>query len=351
MRCISICLLIAACLAGPGCTSMKPTGWMVTEVASLGQLDQPVSAAIDPVTGMAYVACRGPVLLDPDKMGPPAPSPETNRAYILRLKPGGRMDVARWRASTADVPLGLPQGMCIVAGNLYVATPDHVVVYPLTGDKPGRVVMVPGTKYLRGMATDGTSAYVVDSEAWRVYRVVDEGPAADAKSPAAESKSPAADAKSPTAEAKPAPAAKSVQPVEIKAPPDVIGIAFAGKQLFAVSGQLHEIYELDTSGKDEPTPLGLDKEFNGPVAIQTVDDGSLIVADAGGHQLVLVTPDHKKVRVLATVTSPGMIALDAKRGFLYVPLHVSDRVNVYRLEKPAAPVRKPGLYGLFAPMQ
>jgi len=298
MRRISICLLVAACLAAPGCRLMKPTGWMAQETASLGRFESPASAVVDPATGMAYVACRGPVVLDPDTGGGPAPSAEPSKAYISRLRPGGIIDNARWRESTADLPLGRPRGMCILDGQLYVAGAAHIVVYPLTGDKPGRVVTVPGATRLAGMATDGAAAYVADTDTWKVYRLKEDGP-----------------------------------PAEIKAPPAVTGICFLGKRLFAVSADVHDVYELDTSGKAEPTPLGLGKEFKGPDAIQALDDGSLVVGDEKGHQVVLVGPDRKTVRVVARVSSPAVAGLDAKRKLLYVPLPASGRVTVYRLEK------------------
>jgi DNA-binding beta-propeller fold protein YncE len=284
-----ICVLVTVCLAAGGCHAAKQTGWVAEEASSLARFESPECAAVDPATGMVYIASRG-------SRTAAAPA-EKEKAFITRLKSGGMIDTARWKEGTPELPLVSPRGMCIVGGQLYVADGTQVVVYPLTGDKPGRLISVPGAKHLAGMATDGTAAYVCDPAAWKVFRIEEDAVT-----------------------------------TEIKAPPSVLGIAFHGRQMFAVSSQLRDVYDVDSTGKAEPTPFGLDKRFGSPLGIQVMDDGSILVSDTTLHQVTLISPDRKTVRPLTRASLPGQIAVDAKRKLLYIPLPESDRVTVYRLD-------------------
>ena len=146
------------------------------------------------------------------------------------------------------------------------------------------------------MATDGTYVYVSDMEAGKVYRLGAEG----------------------------------VQ--EIKAPPGVNGLTFADGRMYAVSWTLHDIYQLDPTGKGEPVALGLAGHFKALDGIEVLADGTLLVSDFEGHRVAAVAPDRKTVYTLAGARTPADIGLDRDRMLLYVPMLEANRVATYKLE-------------------
>jgi sugar lactone lactonase YvrE len=120
---------------------------------------------------------------------------------------------------------------------------------------------------------------------------------------------------------------------EIKAPKGVNGITFFKDRMFAVSWDLHEVYELDAAGKDEPKPFGLAGHFKALDGIEVLDDGTFIVSDFDGGKVCTISPDRKKVDTLLTCESPADIGLDRARGLLYVPQFLKNRVLVFQLAK------------------
>jgi DNA-binding beta-propeller fold protein YncE len=289
-------MLVAACLAVAGCQSTKPAGWSATEIASLARFESPECAVVDPATGLVYVANGGS-----HTAVPPA---EKDKAFISRLNIGGSVETPRWKETTADLPLVSPNGMTILADQLYVADGQQIVVYSIKGDKPGRIIKVPGAKRLAGMANDGAAIYVSDPALWKIFRLEEEKGTSEMHVTG-----------------------------EIKGPPSVLGVACQGRQMFAVSSQLHDVYDVDSTGKADATPFGLDKLFLSPLGLRALDDGAFMVSDSASGQISLIDPDRKKVLPLVHAYGCGDFGYDVKRKLLYVPIPASDRVTVYRLEK------------------
>ena len=98
-----------------------------------------------------------------------------------------------------------------------------------------------------------------------------------------------------------------------------------------VSGDLHEVYELDPSGDKAPTPFGLAPNFGYLGGIEALDDGTLLLSDTKANKIYTIAPDAKTVRPLADVESPADIGLDRTRGLLYVPQLSKNRVVVFKL--------------------
>jgi len=117
----------------------------------------------------------------------------------------------------------------------------------------------------------------------------------------------------------------------IKAPEAVNGITFHDGRMYAVSWKLHEIYELDPSGKAEPKPFGLASHFAGLDGIEVLEGGTFVVSDFAGNKVCTISPDRKTVRTYLRVQSPADIGIDRKRGLLYVPLFMKNRVCTYEL--------------------
>jgi hypothetical protein len=215
---------------------------------------------------------------------------------ISLLKSDGSVVNLKWVDSGEALKLDQPKGMCIVGDDLYVADGAVVRVIALRRDlHPPRTIQVPGARRLNDMATDGKSAYVSDTEAGVVYRLREGG-----------------------------------QDV-IKAPASVNGITFAQGRMFAVSWDLHEVYELDPEGKKEPVAFGVAAQFSNLDGIEALADGTLVVSDFTGNKVCAVSPDRKTVRTLVQVETPADIGLDRQRNWLWVPQFMKDRVRVYQL--------------------
>jgi hypothetical protein len=102
--------------------------------------------------------------------------------------------------------------------------------------------------------------------------------------------------------------------------------------MFGVSWGLHEVYELDPAGKEEPKPFGLAKHFKGLDGIEVLDDGTFIVTDFVGGKVCTISPDRKTVHEIIAVHSAADIGLDRQRRMLYVPSLMSNAVSAYKLE-------------------
>lgn len=277
-----LCLVAAGCVTGPQ--------WRAREIASVGGFDAPECAVVDPAGGEVYVSniatSKGEYWTD-DGTG-----------FISRLRPGGAPQAMKWKDNSPDLPLNAPKGMCVVGPRLYVADNTRVVCYPTTLNEPGRRIEIPGARKLNDMASDGAAAYVSDTATGKIHRIDPQGGTRD-----------------------------------IKGPPGANGITFYKGRLFAVSWDLHEVYELDPSGKEEPKPFGLVKLFKNPDGIEVLEDGTFIVSDFTAGKVLAISPDRKNVRAIISCRTPADIGLDRNLGLLYVPMLEANAVSTYRLEK------------------
>ena len=270
----------------------RPARWAaprLERVKVIGKMNVPESVVVDPASGVAYVSnvvAPGGGYWADDGVG-----------FIARLKPGGEMDVLHWKRRSRRGPLNGPKGMCIFKGNLYVADNSRVHSLPLPGAKSAKPVKFPPGRRYNDMATDGKAVYVSDTAAGKVIRADEKGHRL------------------------------------VKAPKGVNGITFFKGKMFAVSWTLHEVYELDPTGKADPKPFGLSHCFRSLDGIEVLDDGTFIVSDFVGNKVCAIAPDRKSVRTIALVKTPADIGLDRKRGLLYVPQFEHKQVVVYKLRR------------------
>jgi hypothetical protein len=101
--------------------------------------------------------------------------------------------------------------------------------------------------------------------------------------------------------------------------------------MFGVSWALHEIYELDPTGKSQPQAFGLADHFTNLDGIEVLADGTFIVSDFKGNKVCTVSPDRSSVRTLVEVTSPADIGLNHEEGLLYIPHFMENKLSIYRI--------------------
>ncbi|MBL7140233.1 MAG: hypothetical protein ISS74_04920 [Planctomycetes bacterium] len=261
--------------------------WRAQQVTKIGQFAVPECCVVDAKTGKVYVSNMetdvGAYWAD-DATG-----------SIAVLNPGGVPANMRWQASAQDAPLHSPKGMCILDGVLYVADNTRVLAFPLSDAAQPKPLQGPKGEHLNDMATDGVAVYVSDTAAGVVYRMGRDGV------------------------------------TTIKAPAGVNGITFFKGKMFAVSWDLHEVYELDPAGQGDPVPFGLACHFKTPDGIEVLEDGTFLVSDMHGNRVAAISADRKTVSTLIEVTTPADIGLDWRQRLLYVPQFEQDGVSVYRL--------------------
>jgi len=214
--------------------------------------------------------------------------------------------VETWKAQqiTAVGQLAVPECAVVDAktGKVYVSNIDtDTCQYWADDGKASLALLAPGGTPMNlrwrvsNMACDGVAVYVSDTAAGVVYRMAADGV------------------------------------TRVKAPAGVNGIAFSGGKMYAVSWDLHEVYELDPTGQGEPVPLGLARHFKTPDGIEGLQDGTLLVSDMHGNRVAAVTPDRENVYTLVELPTPADIGLDRERRLLYIPQFERDCVTVCRL--------------------
>jgi hypothetical protein len=119
---------------------------------------------------------------------------------------------------------------------------------------------------------------------------------------------------------------------EIPAPKGVNGLTFDGKRLYAVSWDLHEVYELDPTGGAQPVAFGLAEHFTNLDGIEVLCDGTFVVSDFKGNKVSAISPDRTVVKTLIELDSPADIGLNRQKHLLYVPHFLERKVSVYHLK-------------------
>jgi hypothetical protein len=291
--CVAVCVLGAGIV---GAVAEARAKWTAERIAVVEGFQTPESVAVDPHSGAAYVS--NVVTADAPGKGP---WDEDGEGFISRLKPGGELDVLKWRGKIRERgpkigTLNAPKGICILPGQLRVADITRMVYFDTNRDRPGIVTRVRGARRLNDMATDGKAVYLSDTEAGRVHRL--------------------------------APG----EHLLIQAPEGVNGITVHEAKLYAVSWSEHDVYQLDPSGRSAPEPFGLASHFTALDGIEFLDDQTILVSDFSGNKVSAIGLPDKTVTTLLETTTPADIGLDRERMLLYVPLFTANRVEVYRLE-------------------
>ena len=190
-----------------------------------------------------------------------------------------------------------PKGMCLLGDTLWVTDINRVLVFSLNGKFAPHVVEVPGAIALNDMASDGQFVYVTDSAAGKCYRLHSNG-----------------------------------KHEEIPAPKGINGITFHKNKMYGASWVLSDIYELDRDGVKPPRAFGLSEHFKTPDGIEVLADGTFLVSDSEGNQVVSIAPDEKTVTPLIECAAPADIGIDRSRGLLFVPRFFESKVDIYKLE-------------------
>jgi hypothetical protein len=266
--------------------------WELKQVAVLEGFDTPECVCVDPATGICYVSNVAAPKLVPEKV-----NVTDGTGFISRLKPGGQIESLHWIESTQAAPLNSLKGLCIQDGVLYGADLTRIVRYEVATRKALPTIEVAGAIMLNDMFSDGRHIYASDTRAGRIYRF------------------------------------DGQRVSEFASLRGANGITMAGGRVYAVSSTEHDLFEIDSRGKQEPRAFGLARHFAGLDGIEVLTDGSFLVSDVRGHRLCHVGEDRKTVRVLAELQYPADLGLDRQRNLLYVPLFWDSRVMVYQLSK------------------
>lgn len=268
-----------------------PKTWTATQIKVIEGFAVPECVLPDPASGTVYVsnidAAEGEYWSD-DRAG-----------HISLLSSEGEVRNLKWVQSTPENVINAPKGMCIRAGYLYFTDNARLLRRGLSDEDPPQEESLPKAERLNDLASDGRFVFVSDSALGIIYKIDQEGNA-----------------------------------IALRSPESPNGITCWKDKVYAVSWDSHEVFEIDPSGKDAPTPFGLASHFTNLDGIEVLDDASFIVSDFVGNKVSLITPDRKSVTTLAELDSPADIGLDRTRGLLYVPQFMKDRVVIFRLTKP-----------------
>ncbi|MEK6247692.1 MAG: hypothetical protein N2C12_05890 [Planctomycetales bacterium] len=297
LRLTNPCLLLFLLAAATAdMATADETAWTARKVRQLEGFDIPECVLVDTDNNTAYVSN---VAAEAEGEGYERFWTEDRTGFISKIDLQSSKVSLNWRSSSRKFPFSGPKGMCILDGWLYVTDLDRVLRFKLDDNTyAAEVIEVRDAKGLNDMATDGKSAFVTDSGAGKCYRLNPGG-----------------------------------EHDEIKAPEGINGITFHDKKMYGASWGLKDIYELDPTGKKPPRAFGLTKHFTTPDGIEVLSDGTFIVSDSEGNQIVTVSPDEKTVQKIIETAAPADIGLDKENGLLYVPLFFESRVEIYQLER------------------
>jgi len=289
LRTAATMMILAAGAALAGCARQ----WRATELARLDGFGTPESVFVAPWTGEVFVSNI--------VIAPTGDDSRYNAAdgtgFISRLGPEGKGGTMTWVESTAAAPLNSTKGVCPFNDVLYVADIDHIRRLAIPTGKALKPIVIPDAQFLNDVASDGRFVYVSDTGTGKIHRIDGEKHTAIAEVGSAN------------------------------------GLAFFGGKMFCVSWLLHEVYEVDPTGKTEPIPFGLADKLGGLDGIVAMPDGQLLISDLKGGKVVLVGTDRKTVRTLIEIERPADIAVDHARGLLYIPTVNRNALFVYRLQR------------------
>lgn len=273
-----------------GCDKTQtPASISVEKIRVIENLDLPECFVIDPASGDLYISN----IVTPNE----GYWEDDNNGFISKMAPDGTMIKLRWLESTPDMPINAPKGMCIFKGRLYFT--DNTKLKSCRLDDPSKVeiIEIKDAENLNDLAADAESIWVTDTAKGKIFRIVPD---------------------------------ENI--TEIPAPESVNGVTTYNGKAFAVSWDLHEIYELDPTGKNQPVPFGLAENFVTLDCIEVMPDGTFIISDYNGNMLYSISPDRKTVTKLIELQSPADFALDRKNNLIYVPEMLVNRAVILKLK-------------------
>jgi hypothetical protein len=286
------CFVVVGLLSGCAAVPARPGPIHLEEVARLGGFKVPECVLPEPESGAFYVSN---IEAEPGEYWA-----DDGLGFISRYAVD-RQGTERWLNSSPAAPLHSPKGMCRLGERLYFTDNSRLLSCEAqTGG--GLAVVASGFINANDLATDGKDVWLTDSSAetgGQVWCISPDG------------------------------ASKR----QVPAPARVNGLTFHRGRLYAVSWDLHDVYELDPRGELPPVPFGQAQHFTHPDGIEVLDDGTFIVSDFVGNRICAISSDRRQTTVLAEVPSPADIGLDRRRGLLYVPLFMDDQVVVYAIRR------------------
>jgi len=277
---------VTGCLtSGPQC--VKNSGSLNAEhIMTLEGFKHPESTLYDAKSGNIFVSnieCEiGQYWADDGK------------AFISLVKKDNTIQALRWVDSKPTALMNGNKGLTILGDHLYVADNTRLLRCTLSGQKVE--VVASGFTKANDLCSDGSNVWLSDTGAGKIYCI----------KPCGEKR-------------------------EIKAPPAANGITFVGTKMFGVSWDLHEVYELDPTGKNDPLPFGLASHFTTLDSIEVLKDGTFLVSDFKGHKICTISADRKTVTTLIKLETPADIGIDHEAGVLYVPQLLANKVSVFKL--------------------
>ena len=278
---------ILPALLAPVCAATA--AWSLTPVATLDGFKVPECALWDGVDNQLLIS----------NIEAPAGQYWTDdgTGYISTHAADGVRKTERWVDTAPNLIVHGPKGMCRLGSHLYFT--DNTRLMRCDAKTGAKIeVVTSGYQQANDLATDGEAVWLSDTKAGKVFRVAPDG-----------------------------------SQREIPSPAGVNGLTCWKGRLFAVSWDLHEVYELDPAGKAAPTSFGLASHFTNLDGIEVLDDGSFIVSDFMGHKISIIDPDRKTVTTLVQTDSPADIGINRAAGLLYVPHFLKDKLTVFRLEQ------------------
>ena len=270
-------------------TAQAEVAWTLAPVASLDGFKVPECALWDGVDNQLLIS----------NIEAPAGQYWTDdgTGYISTHSADGVRKTERWVNTAPDMIVHGPKGMCRLGAHLYFTDNSRLMRCDAKTGKKIEIV-TSGYGQANDLATDGEAVWLSDTKAGKVFRVAPDGTQREVPSPAG-----------------------------------VNGLTCWKGRLFAVSWDLHEVYELDPAGKNPPVAFGLADHFTNLDGIEVLDDGSFVVSDFMGNKVSLISPDRKTVTTLVATDSPADIGINRAAGLLYVPNFLKDTLQIYRLTR------------------
>ncbi len=284
-------LLIPGCKEcasdGAGQDAAVPSAWSLELWTTVSGFDVPECTVSD-ASGNVYVSN---IESAPDEYWT-----DDGKSYLSKIGADHKLEKQRWLDSSGQALMHAAKGMCILGGHLYFTDNTRLMRCDLASGQ-GLVVVADGFEKANDLATDGQSVWLSDTAAGKVYCIGTDGARR-----------------------------------EVPAPASVNGLTFDGAgQLFAVSWDLHDVYQLDAAGKNEPVAFGLADHFTNLDSIEVLADGSFLVSDFKGNKICTISADREVVTKLIDITTPADVGIDRGKQLLYVPSFLEGKVSVFKL--------------------
>jgi DNA-binding beta-propeller fold protein YncE len=290
-------IALSAILAVSSCTEKEPAqtasgkkaGVSLTLKKEIKGFSVPEGFAIDPASGYVYLSN---IVTEDEGYWV-----DDNAGFISKLDGDGNIIELKWLDSAQAQPVHSPKGMTVLDGYLYFTDNAQLKRVPLAGEKKVEIIPLPETKHLNDLTNDGKSVWVSEMDLDKIYKVHPDGTYK-----------------------------------EIPSPENVNGIGIYKDKAFAVSWDLHEVYEIDPNGEKAPVPFGLSEHFTNLDGIEILEDGTFIVTDFKGNKVSSISADRKTVTTLAEVESAADFAIDREKKLLYVPVFMRDAARIYEMD-------------------